>query len=676
MAPVKQRLLNYGPVDRLASPLPVFIADVLNRIDSGALALPEFQRGYVWSRRQVRDLVQSLYRRHPVGSLLLWETRTEGAVARGDGQLQAGVVSLILDGQQRITSLYGLIRGAPPPFFDGDARAFQDLRFHVESEEFQFYAPVTMHDDPLWVDVGDLMRTDPSRVLGGLMPMLGNDPERFQRYLGRLMKLYGIRDLPIHDETITGEDKTVDVVVDLFNRVNSGGTKLSKGDLALAQIAAGWPEAREELKGCLAKWSAAGYDFSLDWLLRNVNAVVTGRSEFTALTRRPLDAVQQGVRDAERAVDQALNLIASRLGLDNGRVLGAVGALPVLSRYIADRGFRLQDTPEADKLLFWFVHAMMWGRYAGSTETVLNTDLALAAPESDPGRGRARQVGRSPLDGLIGELRRHRGDLSVRAEDFEAWSRGARFYPLLYMLSRSYHARDLVSGIELRGNLLGVHAVLEVHHLFPKALLQRAGYARPERNALANFAFLTLDANRSLGSRPPAEYLPECERRHPGVLASQWIPEDPALWELERYPDFLAARRELLAQAVNALLEELSGGELGPIEEPDLSSPRVQLVDADEEAAELAATQEWLHERGYDAGQRAFVLYGLDGGAQEAVLDLAWPDGLRYGGERVALLLDEPTGVRDAAVRHGFRYFTSVAELQAHAGEIEEPSAA
>lgn len=86
------------------------IGTLLDRIDLGELALPEFQRGYVWNRTQVRGLMTSLYRRHPVGSLLVWLTRTEDARARGDGEFRPGVVSLLLDGQQRITSLYGIMR--------------------------------------------------------------------------------------------------------------------------------------------------------------------------------------------------------------------------------------------------------------------------------------------------------------------------------------------------------------------------------------------------------------------------------------------------------------------------------------------------------------------------------------------------------------------------------------
>ena len=80
------------------------IHTILAQIDLGSMALPEFQRGYVWNRDQVRGLMHSLYCKHPVGSLLVWLTKTEDADARGDAPLAPGIVKLLLDGQQRITS--------------------------------------------------------------------------------------------------------------------------------------------------------------------------------------------------------------------------------------------------------------------------------------------------------------------------------------------------------------------------------------------------------------------------------------------------------------------------------------------------------------------------------------------------------------------------------------------
>ena len=114
------------------------IQTVLDHIDSGHIALPEFQRGYVWNRDQVRSLMHSLYKKHPVGSLLVWVTGSDTATARGDGKLAPGVVKLLLDGQQRITSLYGIIRKKAPQFFQGDARSFTGLYFNLDEEIFEF----------------------------------------------------------------------------------------------------------------------------------------------------------------------------------------------------------------------------------------------------------------------------------------------------------------------------------------------------------------------------------------------------------------------------------------------------------------------------------------------------------------------------------------------------------
>jgi hypothetical protein len=223
------------------------ISTILAYIDDGHIALPEFQRGYVWNRDQVRALFDSLYRRHPVGGLLVWGTESKTASHRGDGQLAAGVVKLLLDGQQRMTSLYGVVRGKPPKFFDGNQQAFTGLMFHLESEAFSFFQPMKMKGDPLWVDVTQLMRKG-TAGLGEFVAKLITVPElmpKIGEYSARLGQLLGLTEIELHIEELTGTEKSLDVVVDIFNRVNSGGTKLSKGDLALAKICADWPEARD-----------------------------------------------------------------------------------------------------------------------------------------------------------------------------------------------------------------------------------------------------------------------------------------------------------------------------------------------------------------------------------------------------------------------------------------------
>ena len=434
------------------------ISDILNRVEYGSLALPTFQRGYVWNREQVRGLMNSLYRRHPIGSLLVWITRTEGVEVRGDAASGNGTIQLLLDGQQRVTTLYGIIHGKPPAFFDGNAKTFTGLQFHLLNETFEFYQPSRMLDDPMWIDVTELIQWG----IGPYVIKLSEMPDlsiSFDEAVNRLNAIATVGGIDLHFDEVTGEDKSIDVVVDIFNRVNSGGTKLSKGDLALAKICAGWPEARDEMKGRLGKWERAGFNFKLDWLLRCINTILTGEALFAALEKVNVAQFKGGLDRAEKAIDSLLNLISSRLGLDHDRVLGSRYSFPVLARFLDENGGDFGSDVDQGKLLYWYINTMLWGRYSGSTESMLNQDLGLIENREDG------------LDRLIDQLRRQRGDLAVKPEDFLGWSRSARFYPLLYMLSRVQGARDWGTGIKLSAQMLGAMGQLHLHHIFPKSLL-------------------------------------------------------------------------------------------------------------------------------------------------------------------------------------------------------------
>ena len=629
------------------------IHTVLDQIDLGSMALPEFQRGYVWNREQVRSLMASLYRRHPVGSLLVWVTKTETAEVRGDGSLNPGSVKLLLDGQQRITCLYGIIRGTPPRFFEGDPRTFTGLHFNLDEESFEFYSPQKMKDSPIWINVTQVMQEGVGASIQRLMaiPELQSNT---QAYINRLTAIDGIKAVDLHIEEVTGGGKTVDVVVDIFNRVNSGGTKLSKGDLALARICAEWPDARREIRACLSRWEKAGYYFKMEWLLRNVNTILTGEAMFSALKDVDAEAFQTGLTQAEKSCNYLLNLVSGRLGLDHDRVLGGRYAFPVMSRYLVQHGGKLENAQQQAKLLYWYVHSMLWGRFTGSTESAMNQDLALLKKQD------------GALDRLIEQLRLTRGHLKTRPEDFGGWSRGARFYPLLYLLTRVGEARDWGSGLPLSASMLGKQCQLHVHHIFPKTQLYKRKFKRPEVNAIANFCFLTQDSNLQIGSKLPEQYFVEIEEQYPGALASQWVPMDRGLWRIENYGDFLEARRRLLADAANAFFDGLLEGTAPAVA---AATPTDELVAeavpgevvSEEEERTLQECNNWVVSLGLPRGDCPHELADPATGEAQAILDLAWPDGLQEGySQPVALLLDEGKETEEAANRAGFRYFTDV----------------
>ena len=634
------------------------ISTILDHIDSGHMALPEFQRGYVWNSDQVRKLFTSLYLRRPVGGLLVWATESKTAVHRGDGPLSAGVVKLLLDGQQRMTSLYGVVRGKPPKFFDGNAKAFTGLRFHLDTETFEFYQPVKMKDDPLWIDVTELMKKG-TAGLGEFVTRLTAQPALAAKvgdYVGRLSRLLGVTDVDLHVEEVTGADKTLDVVVDIFNQVNSGGTKLSKGDLALAKICADWPEARNTMKAKLKEWAKADYHFNLDWLLRSVNTALTGEAKFQFLHEKSAEEIQDGLKRAIKHIDTSLNLISGRLGLDHDQVFFGRFGVPVMVRYLDHRNGPMNEK-ERDKLLFWFVQAGMWGRFSGSTESFIDQDLA-ALEGLDGG-----------LDKLLEQLRLWHGGLRAEPGHFTGWSLGARFYPVLYLLTRMGEACDWGTGLPLKASLLGKMSRLEVHHIFPKAQLYKWKYKRPEVNALANFCFQTKETNLEISDRLPEEYFPVFEKRHPGCLASQWIPTDPALWKIEKFREFLEARKVLLASELNRRMEELLHGDTRWLAGPTAAMPAVVAVGggitSEEEEEQLEALNDWMEAQGLPRGVLAYDFADAATGEQKAVFDLAWPNGIQEElSQPVAVLLNESTETIAIASQAGYRCFTTTEEFK------------
>lgn len=628
------------------------IKTILAQIDIGTFALPEFQRGYVWNRDQVRKMITSLYKGYPIGSLLVWTTKTDGATVRGDGALYPGTVKLILDGQQRITSLYGIIRGVPPKFFDGNSTAFTGLYFNLKEQEFEFFSPLKMKDNPFWINVTELMKSGSGVFIGKIytLPDVQND---IQKYIDRLNQLDRIKDIDLFIQDVVGEDKTIDVVVDIFNNVNSGGTKLSKGDLALAKICGEWSDARNEMKNLLSKWTKAGFNFKLEWLLRNITTHATGDAYFSALKDIKTEQFKTELKESEKAIDFVLNLISSRLGLDHDRVLGSRYSIPLILRLIKQNPKIKSDLKSLDKILYWYVHTFLWGRYAGSTESVLSQDLNIV---ESPNKS---------IDDLIQMLRQNRADLSISPQDFGGWSTGARFYPLLYMLTRVCHTRDLMTNIELTNHLLGKMSSLEVHHIFPKAQLYKLNFTRAQVNALSNYTFLTKDTNLYISDRLPSDYFKEFADKNPGALESHWIPTDENLWKIENYLDFIEARKKLLAKAANDFLNQLFSGSVKESEIQDFANREVitapdiigGIADEEEESI-IKNINEWILSKGLPIGEFQFEIIFDDN--KTAIIDLAWPDGIQTGlSKPVAFILNEEKELEEILNKAGFTFYTN-----------------
>ena len=330
-----------------------------------------------------------------------------------------------------------------------------------------------------------------------------------------------------------------------------------------------------------------------------------------------------------------------------------------MAYYLSKNGDKVSDGQERDKLLYWYVHSFLWGRFAGSVEGVLNQDIAAIDSEGNA------------LDNLIALLRSWRGDLIVRPEHFSGWSLGSRFYPMLYLLTRVFGAQDFGNGLPLKANILGKLNALQVHHIFPKSILYKNGYSRSEVNSIANFCFLTQDTNLNISAKDPEVYLEIIEEKYPGALSSQWIPMDRELWKVENYLDFLAERRRLLADAANRILDELLMGTFADVQSvnysTDLAQLSLEIKDLDDDLMEILT---WIEDKDLPIPEISFEISDPETGESLTIMELAWPNGLQEGySQPLALVFEINKETEMILNKAGYVYFNSIEALRRYLEE-------
>ena len=506
----------------------VEIGTLAQRVKDGELELPEIQRSFVWNRPQVRDLFDSLYRQFPVGTLLLWRTTNlrhsrdfETVALNG---LNGRTPDFVLDGQQRLTALARVIHDGNP-----------DIRFNIVTEQFEV-ANAAIKRDVNWVPVTDVFQKGAVRVATerGLLQETG-----IGKSLQRLNDLENIKKTKVQVHTLEGFG--YDEVTEIFIRVNSKGTRLRQAELAIALLAFRLPGmVTNEIKAFGDELDDSGYDIDLRFLMRCLTAVATGQSRFRAIGSASPETIQSAWGKTRKAIEYFLNLTRENLGLESWDWVPSNNALVVPVAYLAGRPFSDVNT---NRLLRWFLLSLVWGRYSVSAETRMDQDLR-----------HVREL--APFDLLESSLKQHVGRLDVSADDLDDAGRNSPLFLATYLACRLRGMKDWATDVALTSTNLGTQHLLELHHIFPRALI-RDRYSRKDVNEIANIAFTSKATNLGIGKKAPLEYISEFPVER---LQQQFVPLDPELWKLDTYQGFLQRRRELLAQGINEVIASFSDG--------------------------------------------------------------------------------------------------------------------
>lgn len=557
------------------------VEELVGMIERGELRLPEMQRRYVWRSTRVRDLLDSLYRGYPSGAILLWETDEavplqEMAVSQQVNPYQS--TRLLLDGQQRLTSLSAVIRGEPVKVRgrkkpiellfnlehpeglgivtevdeDGseedDNELVNDEADSTEDELQKRFDRMTfvvttrkLEQLPHWVKVTDVFNNSSDATFLKHAGVNTLDDPKFQKYSQRLSRLREIRKY-VYRMDVLERKLSYDEVTEIFVRVNSLGAKLRSSDLALAQITAKWRKSLQTFEAFQQECAKRGFDLDLGLHLKNLIVFATGQSRFLTVGSLALEVLQVGWASSRKGMEFALNFLQNNAGIDSPALLSSPFILLTIAYYGHKRDYAL--TPdESAKLRYWVLVANAKGRYSrGSSETILDQDIATL-----------REGGGASA--MIDRLRQQVGKLDVSPEELEGRTQRSALFKTMFLAFRLSGAKDWRSQLTIALSHSGTEHRLQFHHIFPKAIL-KGNVAGREADDIANLCFISGKTNRQISDRAPEKYFPELIAKS-GLAAfhAQCIPTDASLLGIESYKDFLRERRRLIAGRLNEFLD-------------------------------------------------------------------------------------------------------------------------
>jgi hypothetical protein len=521
------------------------LSELLEKVEGDQLILPEIQRDFVWQKRSVMLLFDSLFRGLPIGHMLVWKAKLAVAAKHFHGRkLRPGVpldnfYGYLLDGQQRLTAL-AHVRDA-----DDEYRLMFCTWPKRESEETFVWQRNWNKNDDWYISVAEVLQGhyDVFAYLDRIKKNDDYDPTFKEPIHDDLFKLKGL----LHYNVGVIEFETDDYreATELFIRFNSTGKRLSRSDLFLAELGLHVPGlATKNIHRVAQKWP--NFRFTMPFLTQCLLAVCSGRLK-TKAKKAWQDSngkdystaeIREAWRKTERGLDHVVRFIAGTVRWESADLIPSFNALiPLVVIAAENDGI---TTGEAELARRWLLLAGVRAYFSGSAHT--------------------------EIDGLLKNLKNNKMSVhqlwkatsrdlrKLKPSDFEVSRISGPVTSLYLSMLADNDARDWCDRyFRLNGKVIGHNAQLQVHHFFPRSLLRKHGINVSEINTFSNYTVISKSCNLEVGAEAPATYMkrvkvPDAE------LKKQCIPADRNLWHLDRYDDFLKERCRLLAEAANKFL--------------------------------------------------------------------------------------------------------------------------
>ncbi|MBO7618125.1 MAG: DUF262 domain-containing protein [Bacteroidales bacterium] len=605
----KQKYNNY----------PLAISQILGLIEANDIAIPEIQRPFVWRRSQVRDLMDSLYKGYPTGYIIIWKNPS---VKLKNGSLSEGK-KVLIDGQQRITALMTAIAGKTIVFDDySEGRVkiafdpFAAITENPDAELFAVQTPAHLKSKRWIPDIAEIFKSDFSSFKF-IHQYVTDNPEMDEEALHRVLE--SLKNLQHCNIGVIELDASldIDIVTDIFIRINSKGTALSQGDFVMSKIAADEIHGGNTLRKVIdyfahlckdgtfynkikekdLVFANSGYLGKLEWLkddketvydpecddvlrvafmhrckrakLADLVAMLSGRDFETREFKEEI--VETTYQDLEAGVNNVINgynftqfMLAIRAaGFTSKKLVNSVMAIDfAYAVYLILQESKETPVDEIKSLVQrWYVLSVLTGRYSASPESSFAKDI--------------RAIGENGVKATLKAI-----EDATLSDNF--WniqlSQNLTFVSSInptyqvFLAAQNFFKKDsLLSHIPV-GELVSLGG--DIHHIFPKQYLVDNGYDKHEYNQVANYAYLDTPINIKIGKKAPKVYLNEALEAIRGAedtsfksikteeefirnLEDNCIPLDVLEMDHTRYAEFLEARRAkmtaLIKQYYNSL---------------------------------------------------------------------------------------------------------------------------
>ncbi len=594
------------------NPNSLSVSAILGLIESKEIAIPEIQRPFVWKKTQVRDLLDSLYKGYPTGYLIIWKNPN---VRLKDGTMSSGK-KILIDGQQRVTALMTAIAGIPVVNSDYKRErikiAFNPFEALSEDKDAEIFAVQDQSHlkGKKWIpDVAEIFKNNFS-TFTFINKYCADNPDMQPETLDKILtnlKAIGNRLIGVIE---LSDNLDIDIVTDIFIRINSKGSALSQGDFVMSKIAADEtyggnmlrkaidyfahlclePSFYDHIKETDTEFAESEYMSKLTWLkddkesvydpkcddilrvafmhmyprakLSDLVSLLSGRDfetreykiEITEDTYRKL---REGVLNVINKNNFSQFMLAIRgAGFISSKLVNSYMALDfAYALYLRLSISKEVSVSEVKRIVQkWYVLSVLTGRYSSSPETAFYRDIR-----------RINEVGvvKAFADIEAALLSDNFWDVKV-VQDLEYTSTINPTY-LVYLA-----AQVAGNDVSLLSNNITVKDLIEiagdVHHIFPKEYLKSNGFSKNLYNQEANYAYLDTQVNKSIGKQAPCEYfakaLRQCETKIvecgaitdiailKANLATNCIPFEVCNMTHADFTSFLEQRRILMAQKI------------------------------------------------------------------------------------------------------------------------------